>query len=282
MSSEKPHSEHDHKGPAGVLSQPDVAALAAAIEEVGRRIGTLLRAEPDPNVTALGHWTVQDLAVHLVTGTDMYRGMLAGTASPYQRFEDFAAQSDTLLETFDGDRSLPVLATQLETSAAELGRELVATPTDRPMGWHAGLPVPLSTLAATLLGELVVHGLDLARASGQRWDIEPGHASGIFWGLLPVVPYYVDRQAAADTVATYELRVQGVPAVHLAFQRGELTVTPANGDTADCKITAEPVTWLLTSYGRVSPLRGALTGKIRAGGRKPWLAFSFDRLLRSP
>lgn len=279
MSSRKPHSEQDQ---TGVLSQPDVAGLAAAIEEVGGRIGTLLRLGLDPETTALGHWTVTDLAVHLAIGADIYQGMLQGIASPYQRFDDFAKQSDRFLETFDGDRSLPVLAARLEESTGQLRQELMTAPPDQSLPWHAGIPVPLSTLAATFLGELVVHGLDLARASNQKWDIDPSHASAIFWGLLPVVPHYLDRQAAANVDAVYELRIQGVPAVHLAFRRGDLAITESSETAADCRIRAEPVTWLLTSYGRVSPLRGALTGRIRASGRKPWLAFAFDRLLRSP
>jgi putative sterol carrier protein len=59
-------------------------------------------------------------------------------------------------------------------------------------------------------------------------------------------------------------------------------VVAAAGEKADCVITAEPVTFLLIGFGRVSQFPVLLGGKLRAGGRKPWLAAKFGTLLASP
>ena len=47
-------------------------------------------------------------------------------------------------------------------------------------------------------------------------------------------------------------------------------------------ITADPVAFLLLGYGRISQWSPILRGKLRAGGRKPWLAMKFATLLASP
>jgi putative sterol carrier protein len=63
--------------------------------------------------------------------------------------------------------------------------------------------------------------------------------------------------------------------------RGTAVVTGAGART-DCVITAEPVTFLLLGFGRISPWSPILRGKLRAGGRKPWSAMKFATLLSSP
>jgi putative sterol carrier protein len=54
------------------------------------------------------------------------------------------------------------------------------------------------------------------------------------------------------------------------------------GEKADCVITADPVTFLLIGLGRIPQFPQLLRGKLRAGGRKPWLAGKFGTLLASP
>jgi len=60
-----------------------------------------------------------------------------------------------------------------------------------------------------------------------------------------------------------------------------VTVTAA-GLPVDCWISADPATFLLLGYGRVSRRSQIVRGRIAAGGNKPWLAVAFDRLLAGP
>src|SRR5690606_41294437 len=55
-----------------------------------------------------------------------------------------------------------------------------------------------------------------------------------------------------------------------AFRNGALTI--GESGRPDVRITADPATWLLLVYGRGSAARAALTGKVVASGRRPWLA----------
>ena len=67
----------------------------------------------------------------------------------------------------------------------------------------------------------------------------------------------------------------------MAIADGTATVAAA-GERADCVITADPVVFLLLGYGRITQWPQIIRGRLRAGGRKPWLAMRFSSLLASP
>jgi len=62
----------------------------------------------------------------------------------------------------------------------------------------------------------------------------------------------------------------------------DLLVPSVSGLPVDCWISADPATFLLLGYGRVSRRSQIVRGRIAAGGNKPWLAVAFDRLLAGP
>ena len=76
--------------------------------------------------------------------------------------------------------------------------------------------------------------------------------------------------------ASYSLRLKGVEPVLYAIHDGELRCDISG--PVDCTMTADPETFLRMGIGVVSQLRATLTGKIRAGGRKPWLAMRVTKL----
>jgi hypothetical protein len=50
----------------------------------------------------------------------------------------------------------------------------------------------------------------------------------------------------------------------------------------DCRISADPVAFLLVAYGRQAQWRPVLLGRMTAWGRRPWRAFALKRLLVNP
>ena len=106
----------------------------------------------------------------------------------------------------------------------------------------------------------------------------------IFTGLLPVLPYYADPRRAAGQTATFDVRLRGDPPTGavLAFTHGQLTVQAPAGQYVHCRISAGPGTYLLIIYGRSGPLIPALTGKITASGRRPWLGLKLPQMFRKP
>lgn len=90
-----------------------------------------------------------------------------------------------------------------------------------------------------------------------------------------MLPYPVDRGAAAGVRASFDIRLRGKdgPRVCLAFDDGSVNVAFGSAESVDCHLSADPAAFLFLMYGRQRPLRPALTGKVIAWGRKPWLAF---------
>ena len=128
---------------------------------------------------------------------------------------------------------------------------------------------------------MLIHGWDVATALGRPWPIEPGDAGLVASSVMEVVTHFVDPTAAGFT-STFGLHLRGGPAFTLAFNDGALTARAGRPQKADCRVSAEPVAYLLSAYGRIPVLRVALTGKVVAYGRRPWLAFKLGSLLRTP
>jgi uncharacterized protein (TIGR03083 family) len=161
----------------------------------------------------------------------------------------------------------------IAAAAAAPAGDLVSTP--------FGMPVRPATIAAIVLGEQLIHGLDLARAAGQPWPITAGDARLVIPGLMDVLPGYINRDRARGLRARYELRFGGDLRYQLAIDDGTGTVGPATG-RPDCVITADPAAFLLVGYGRISQRGPILRGQLRSGGRKPWLGFRFGGLTVNP
>lgn len=63
--------------------------------------------------------------------------------------------------------------------------------------------------------------------------------------LLPVVPYFVDEAAATGLDAAFEVRLTGGERTFWYFDQGRLTAERAKTRPVDCRMSAEPVTFLL-------------------------------------
>jgi putative sterol carrier protein len=150
--------------------------------------------------------------------------------------------------------------------------------------------LPVALIFCHFLGELLVHGHDIATASQQPWPIEPEHAAlggrFLFSFLETIGPEtrksFVNADAAAGLRTTFELRVRGSRSWFVAFDDGAMSFSHAPTGPVDCHISADPVTFLLIAFGRIGPIRPALTGRLLVWGRRPHLAFKFTRLLKSP
>lgn len=50
----------------------------------------------------------------------------------------------------------------------------------------------------------------------------------------------------------------------------------------DCRITVDPTAFLLVSFRRTPIWRTIASGRMRAGGRRPWLATRLGELVATP
>jgi uncharacterized protein (TIGR03083 family) len=263
--------------PVVALSQ---ATANAALEAAARQVVALLRQAPDGALPIpRSEWTVAEAAIHLVAGARVYLGCARGEGSPVADLDALPQLNARLFREFP-THDVKTLADLLEAAVAEFVAETAAARGDEPICWHMGYTLPLSAMTALLVGEMLLHGYDMARATRRPWVIEPAHARCALAGLAAVLPLAVDAEAACDVAVAYEIRVRGGPRFICRFAHGALRVEPATAGGADCRISVEPVPYLLVAYGRSGPWPAILRGQMRAGGRKPWLAFRFQRLLR--
>jgi uncharacterized protein (TIGR03083 family) len=264
---------------------------AAALREAADRTAALLRRVPDASLKVPGlAWTVGETAAHIVADAKDLTGCVTGEIDAGERLAGGAAtttasertavanarQLDEITER-DPSRLADMLVPATEDFIAAAARHT----SGEPILATNGVPMTVSTMISVLLGEQLIHGLDIARAASLPWPIGRADALRVIAGVIAMVPDYVDRAEATGRHVSYELRFRGGPGYRLAIDDGRATVTEP-GERVDCRIIADPVAFLLIGYGRTGQWGQILRGKILAVGRKPWLGLAFARLITGP
>ena len=225
-----------------------------------------------------------DAAAHVALGTEAYVGYSRGGTEPWVDVSDIAggslARSNAERLDLEPLREPAALAARVQAAAAELLATTEGRSGDEAVTWN-GLTVTLSAMLGLGLGEYRLHGRDVAKALDRPWPITPDDARLVLASALPLLPLLVDPSTTADVRASYDLRVRGGPQVGVVIRDGRLTVGAGDGPV-DCHVSAEPVALLLVSYGRRSQWVPALTGKLLAWGRKPWLGVRLTSYLVTP
>ena len=259
----------------------DLPATRAALEAVGRRLVGLLEAVPDPQAPTRGlAWTLGETSLHLADGPARYADFARGRALPEPTIDLGPVFAQRMAA--EPERTPSVLARRLEANTHRYLAETAELPATHPVPFFGGVTIELAAQSAILLGEFVVHGRDVARSLGRPWPIEAAHARLIVAAVTALLPRYVDRAHAAGLTATYQVRLRGGPSFQVRFDRGTARFGPPQPGAADCRLTVDPVTFLLVTYGRRSQWPGILRGQLRAWGRRPWLGPRFQRLFVRP
>lgn len=280
----------------------DWAAARSALAEEVTRVSKLLRSVDDPHAAAVGQWNVVEVAVHLCQAFVIVPGLASADLTEALEFVPGLAQRGTgslMGDIWDlGDltvegvrrereRDLHALAERVDASAAAFLADTAETAPDEARSWLVdGVTVDVPTLTCHLLNETVVHGYDIAVASGRRWRIDRGHAALVVDGFVfPLVDALgnalVDASRAAGLRACYAVHVRGGGRHVMTFDDGTLTVGPRNGRRVDCHLSVDPAAFLLVVWGRRSQWRAIATGQLVAWGRRPWLGPRLRQLVRN-
>lgn len=264
----------------------DVAAVRFSILNVAERAAELIDGIVDIGARVPdSEWTVGEAATHLVVGvrafTAAVEGRLDGWGTP--EGESVVRQ----IYGVDDPHEPAALARQLDegvhawfaATAHHSPAEVFPTPWYDPDRTHH-----LGTIACLILGELVVHGHDLAMAVGRSWPVDPDDARRIIAGVFPAkIPVIVNRDTTSGVRASYRLDVDGGPTFVVQFDDGEATVHPVGPSAAvDCHVSGDATTMLLFGYGRETSAQLFSTGHLHTWGPDPSLGPKFKSFLRNP
>jgi len=265
---------------------PDKALAAEQFEAAMGQVCELLLTVEDMNRPAVGHWTVGDVVAHIASAMSVLPAIAEGKGSPYRSItvEAIAETSDRRNAEID-TRDIPTLVDRIRLGAKAFTDAALAQHGDPEVPYHAGVPVPVSVTLGLAVGEALVHGYDIAHANHRPWPMPRAWAYTAFRSFAPVVPLFLDQDRVGDMRARFDVRMRGDGAPRMVFDvaDGELTIQlPEPGRKSDCYLSADPTALLLVLYGRIGPTVPALTGKVLAWGRKPWLGFILPTLFRTP
>jgi len=265
----------------------------AALASAASRAAELIRGIDTPGRTTRGlSWTLSETAAHMVVGLRANADSLRGELDAWAPYVSDRAEFH--------DRLTAMTATTLdavpEREPAVLGR-LVAEAADRFLSAGQGLPddhvvstpwygegdgLRLDSTTALLLGELLIHGRDLAITVGRPWPISREEALLVAPAAVTMMPRAVRADATRDLDLTYAFHLRGGRGFAIRVVCGEAVSEPLGARRADCHISFDPLTFLLVGYGRMSPWAAAARGTALAYGRRPWLAFRFKQLFHDP
>ncbi|MET9536229.1 maleylpyruvate isomerase N-terminal domain-containing protein [Streptomyces sp. NPDC006553] len=284
----------------GIVTTFDAVAeherTRVALRAVVLRLVRLLRDVPDLEAASgVPVWTVGDVGAHLAgvhvaysTGftdeTLEWDALLPPDSGSFS--ERIAAVNATSIGLFGGEERTRIGEFIGERSEMFL-RVTEGLAPDSPVNapW-LGKDLPLTLAGATglMLSESLVHGLDIARGAGLPWTIGPDEASLVLGQAMPtMMPLGLDAEKARGVSISFDLAVKGGPRLAVVVENGAATVTrDAPPRTYDCRITAEPVAFLLVSFRRMPVWKAIAYGRMRAGGRRPWLAMRLGDLIGSP
>lgn len=240
-----------------------------ALERSAPLLVEAMRSAPGQARPHKMRWTNGDIAAHMYASVTEAGKAVRGEPSLLDGVE-LSAELDERMIAKIPERDVTVLADLVaEGTASFLAAARAHAGSDA-----IGLPrATVSTLVGLLALDHHLHGGQFSKTAGSTWH---GRVADIHSPLRAVLPYAFDPVAARDFRGSFNLRVQGVEPLTYSVANGRLELD--SDARTDCTMTADPQTFLLVGIGVISQLQAAMTGKLRAGGRKPWLAFAFPRL----
>ena len=227
-------------------------------------------------------WTVQQAVAHVLTIAQRYLHEQQGDS----RLATHPQAVNTLNQSELEAALAPVseLADQLEAVAPELDALFDTIANDGPvLPFHCGALVDGISWQTNWLGELLVHGLDIARAAKAPWELPERDMLLIARGLMQIAPAYVRTTIGPDTDICVAINTPGARPylIHIHDGIGELHVRrPNDRPDAVLRLPASTLTQLL--YQRIGQLTAARQGLRVVGGRRPWRAFKLVSCFEAP
>jgi hypothetical protein len=250
-----------------------VSRVTVALDRFAR-----LAEEVHPETRARGsEWTVRQVVAHVLTVMHRYTDRDLNSweglsATPAEVNEQNAKE----LATFE-HLSMEELIVGLRQQFEQIRAIYDVIDLDASYRFHFRRYIDGYGAAGNLIGELLVHGHDIARGSRRPWPIDDRDAQLALNGALQVADGVLDPTAIAGLDLCVLWRIGDARAMlHLEQGRGGFIDPAAGPDRPDVVVGGSPSTMLLSLYGRIGAIAAARGGVFLRGGRRPWRVRKLD------
>ena len=247
--------------------------LRERITLVRTRFDRLVRTA-DPLARPPGRdWTVHQIVTHVLTVAHRYCEIARGRE--YRKAADpsgIAVLNQAELEA--AMAPVPELADELQALAPEMDSYFDAHSDDRPViPFHAFGFMSCNTAQTNWLGELLLHGEDIARAVNVPWELPERDMLLILRGAREMAPLYVRPgiSSGTDVCVAFQIPEARPYLIHIHDSTAEMRERRSE-DRPDVvlRVPASTLTQLL--YQRIGPFTALRRGLRLVGGRRPWVA----------
>lgn len=258
-------------------------SLFDRVEELSRRFAQLLsEANPVAEVPAAPGWTVDDMAAHMVTVVRRYGQGPRGEGDWVRDPADLPGLNQRLIQEL-APATMEERVREIREETSSVIAQIEGYGDDPPaFEFNGGERVRADDALGLLAGEFLVHGHDIAETTARPWPISAEDVETVLRGAEQVLPGFVDGSRAGGHSATYVVEVARGGAHRWRFDDGQLRCGVEASGPVDCHVRGRPGALLLVMYGRIPAWRAALTGKVFAWGRRPWLALSLADRFHNP
>jgi uncharacterized protein (TIGR03083 family) len=233
----------------------DPVVARAGVAAAAGQAADLVRSLPDPAAPVPGlDWTVAQTAAHLVAAARAFLGYATGQANPDATIDLGEGNLDRIAKV--GERELPILADLLVADTRRFLEQTADLPADRRVPFYGGTSLELAALYGILLGEYLIHGLDLASSAGRPWPVDPAQARLVIAAAAGLLPRYLDPATASGVRSATTCASAAAP----GSPCGSPTGRPPSS-------RARPVRWTATSRPTRSPSSKWPTAAGRTGSR---------------
>jgi uncharacterized protein (TIGR03083 family) len=257
-------------------------AARSGIADAAERAVALVGSLDDATAPILpGTWTVREAAVHFTIEANHCIEVIHGAPTPVVTSNaEFQALSETRIADIP-ETDPRKLSELIRESADHLLDATQGRAGDQPVTYY-GIHCTLAQMMGMELAEWVLHGYDIAKATGHPWRIDPLHAEVVLHGYAPIFPAFVRPKAARGHTAGYGVDLRGGEGFVVRFTNGKFAWEPAGSGPLDCVISADPVALLMAVLGRLTQWDAIALGLLSVGGDRPELALGFLDLFAIP
>jgi len=260
-----------------LLERLDVAA--ARFLDVARSVDP---GSPVPDLT----WDARTLVAHVLTVVYRYtrrdpdtREGLAGTIEEVTPLNQ--SEAAAVVRSHTHDEVLALLGDELEHLRGLY--DPATLDLYRRYPFHVGATIDAAGAGGNLIGELLVHGLDLARAARRPWSIDDRDAELMLNGWFQIIPSFVNRDYAARRPLDLRLMIGGARPWAIVVRDGVATSGPAgDGGRPDSVVRVPASTMVLAATKRLSTAAAVRRGMRVVGGRRPWRVLRMNHLFHMP